>query len=408
MKDLILDIGMEGGGERIFRELHGGECRFIRKYSYMQFDLDDWKGGEEPVNSFEEFWQKFTTDPRWYRYHPTFVHHDFRPPVFTALQHINLEALHDNEKGLVDEWVRVSSEGKYTNDSDFKNQCRWHQSFYRSEILKVWFDEDINVLLKEDGEKGLNFYDGFGIRDRVKKIPFRKPFHCNLLRSEHLPYNLFIPLDQNQDFCKQVFNDLLGSTIIDRIIHDIEIEFAPQPREQYLNDYTAFDTYIEYKHIDESIGILGIEVKYTEGSYPLKAGSTEHRRMTNEFNKSKYKEITQLSGKFQLNDGDFDQLKLDRYRQVWRNHVLGESILLKMDSKYRHFHSLTLYPAGNIHFTEALREYKEGLLKPEFQDCVRGVTYEDFFRSCRKYCPNHQYHKWIEYLEKRYLLQTKS
>jgi len=287
-------------------------------------------------------------------------------------------------------------------DNNFKHKCREHQSKFRSEDLEA--DKDIydNMLLDEDGKRGLNFYGGFGIRDLVKEITFRKPFHCNLLRSEHIPYNFFIPLKQNKEFCKQVFNELLDG-IIDSILW-LKIEHAPKPKENYLDDHTAFDAYVEYQHSDGFKGILGIEVKYTELSYPLKDGSTEHQRMTKYFDKSKYKEITDKSGMFQLKPGDFDKLKKDRYRQVWRNHLLGESIIIEDSDDFKHFHSLTFYPSGNIHFTEVISEYKERFLKPEYQHRVQGITYEDFFQSCRKHCPNKQYGDWIEYLERRYLV----
>lgn len=283
----------------------------------------------------------------------------------------------------------------------FKEKCKEHQIKFRVEEITVDKDVFETMLRKEDGERGLNFYDGFGIRDLVRKIPFRKQFHCNLLRSEHIPYNFFTPLDQDKGCCKQVFNDLLGGGI--ESIRPIKIEYAPPPKENYLNDHTAFDAYIEYQHIDGSKGILGIEVKYTELSYPLKAGSTEHKRMTKYFDKSKHKEITDKSGMFQMKPGDFDELKKDRYRQVWRNHLLGESVILNDGDEFKHFHSLTFYPSGNSHFTEVIREYREKFLKPECQDGVQGITYEEFFQSCRKYCPKQEYRDWIEYLEKRYL-----
>lgn len=340
----------------------------------MQLDIDDWKTREEFLPSLNSFWEDFTKDLKWYRYHPRFVHKDYRSMVIQSLHGINLIEISAREIDSVDEWIEVLMEGKYSSDSQFKNQCRIHQSRFRANVLGVWFDEDINILKIVDGKSGLNFYDGFGIRKLVKKIQFRKPFHCNLLRSEHLPYNLFIPLDQNKDYGRLVFNDLLGE-IIDRILV-IEIEYAPKPKENYLDDHTSFDTYIQYHHTDGSLGILGIEVKYTEGSYPLKVGSTEHDRMTKTFNASKYKEITEQSGRFQLKEGDFDQLKLDRYRQVWRNHLLGESMLLEKDSKYHHFHSITIYPSGNTHFTDVILEYREVFLKPEVQEVVQGMTFD--------------------------------
>lgn len=69
-QELVLNFGMEGGGESIYRESENGELRFLRKYSYMQFDLDDWKTGEELIPSVESFWNEFANDPKWFRFHP--------------------------------------------------------------------------------------------------------------------------------------------------------------------------------------------------------------------------------------------------------------------------------------------------------------------------------------------------
>jgi hypothetical protein len=128
MQELGLDFGMEGGGERIYRESENGELRFLRKYNYMQFDLDDWKTGEELIPSVESFWNEFTNDPRWFRFHPMDVHEDYRPLVLKSLQNINLTTINDYEKDSVENWVRIIMEGKYGSDYPFKSQCRYHQS----------------------------------------------------------------------------------------------------------------------------------------------------------------------------------------------------------------------------------------------------------------------------------------
>ena len=145
-------------------------------------------------------------------------------------------------------------------------------------------------MTNESAKAGKNFYDGFSIFESVKQ---RYPnFYTNLysdtLRSEHIPFNFFIPFVNDLEFCKDVFNRLLGGCIksIDgtSIIdggQNIKIEFAPSPKQQYLNDGTSFDTYIEYTHVDNSKGVIGIEVKYTEKEYQLKEGSTEENTINN-------------------------------------------------------------------------------------------------------------------------------
>ena len=197
-----------------------------------------------------------------------------------------------------------------------------------------------------------------------------------------------------------MFNEILGG-IIDHII-EIKIEYPEDTHPEYLNDRTSFDTYIEYQHRDGSLGIIGIEVKYTEHSYPI--GNKEKLEMDNP--ESLYYQRSRESGVFL--DCDFTNLKTlvrDNYRQIWRNHLLGESIIIVENKKFNHFHSLTFYPEGNTHFNKVISEYQK-FLKPEHQERVQGVTYERFFDICRKHLPNDEYWRWLEYLERRYLLET--
>jgi hypothetical protein len=279
----------------------------------------------------------------------------------------------------------------------FKRRCKDHQSQYRSEVLMVKEDTYVNVIGDEDGfVNGLNFFSGLGVFSSVKnRYPyFRKPLYCNLLRSEHIPFNFFIPLEKDKEFGKKVFNEILGGII--QKITQIRIEYPEHTPTKYLEDRTSFDTFIEYQHIDGTIGILGIEVKYTEKSYPF-SGSTEKEKMDDP--DSIYYRRSKDSGVFVKDD--LTDLKQHKFRQIWRNHLLGESILIVDKPKYSHFHSLTLYPEGNTHFTHVLPKYLESL-KPEFRDRVQGVTYERFFEICRKHIPD-EYGKWLEYLERRYL-----
>ncbi len=104
-----------------------------------------------------------------------------------------------------------------------------------------------------------------------------------MLTSEHIPFNFFVPLYQNNDFCKIVFSELLEVNI--HSIDKIEIEYAPKPKENYLNDGTSFDTYIEYTSSDNSKGIIGIEVKYTENEYKLEANSKQEKDINDKSSK---------------------------------------------------------------------------------------------------------------------------
>ena len=258
-------------------------------------------------------------------------------------------------------------------------------------------------MTNKDGKEGKNYYNGFDI---LKAVYNRYPegFHykrdSNMLRSEHIPFNLFIPLKQNREFCKQIFSEILGN-IIDSI-DEVLIEHAPSPKEKYLDDGTSFDTYIEYTHTDNSKGIIGIEVKYTEREYKLKPESKEKIDVNNV--NSRYYEV---SKKRNLYLPEFmGELKKDEYRQIWRNHLLAESILLAdEEGKIKHAHSLIFYPKDNGHFAEVGKEYSEMLLDNK-DNKFRLVTFENFIENCRKYCPNNEFEKWINYLQERYIIQS--
>lgn len=100
---------------------------------------------------------------------------------------------------------------QYSKDDTFKAKARLHQSHYRSKHFKVDFDEYGNRLTKEDALKYLNFYPCLGVIETLKKRypKYSKGLYADMLRSEHIPFNLFAPLKQDLNFAKKVFNSTL-------------------------------------------------------------------------------------------------------------------------------------------------------------------------------------------------------
>ena len=284
-----------------------------------------------------------------------------------------------------------------TDPTGFLKRARLHQSKFRAETLNLDFDTYGNYLTKKDGEAGKNFYEGFGIFEAVKKYrKYNKPLYSNMLRSEHIPFNLFIPLNDNKTLGKEIFNEFFGGVI--QTIDRIEIEFAPAPKENYLNDGTSFDAYVEYTHIDNSKGIIGIEIKYTEKEYKLTKGSKQENDIKDKT--SKYYSVTERCGLYKPNSVEF--LPTDNFRQVWRNHILGESILLVDSDKFKHFTSLTIFPKENKHFIQTSKDYIDLLV--DNKNKFIPLTYEDFFAVCNKHCVGNDYENWLNYLTKRYIV----
>lgn len=289
---------------------------------------------------------------------------------------------------------------QYPKDDDFKAKARLHQSKYRSEILNVDFDEYGNRLTKAHAVNLLNFYPKLGVPETLKKRypKYSKGLYADMLRSEHIPFNVIAPLEQDLILAVKVFNQLLSSIEI-ASIERIEVEYAPSPALEYLNDRTSFDAYIEFKTSTNESGILGIEVKYTEHEYKLKKGSKEDSDINNP--DSPYNRISAEQNLF-VPDA-IPHLKSDMLRQIWRNHLLGESMLIHPQLDFKHFISIILYPCGNLHFEEAIPSYQSYLL-PEQKHKLQGITFETLFQSLNEFNTSPDFQVWIDYLIKRYIV----
>ena len=159
---------------------------------------------------------------------------------------------------------------EYNPDDKFKRWARALQFAYREDVLKDFNEYRVpQVLLSEKNANcGLIFYDGFRdlILSRVGNVATQ--LTANMLRSEHIPYNLFTPLETMSEIAADIFSKMIGVPI--KQIVSIKIEYAGRgDKSLYLNDRTSFDAFVEYLTPDDKRGGIGIEVKYTENEYPL-------------------------------------------------------------------------------------------------------------------------------------------
>lgn len=298
----------------------------------------------------------------------------------------------------------------------FMNNAR----LYQESIVRHWAKQFGNVriwderpghgvwLKDEYALKGLVFYEGF--RKEIMDL-----YHAgatkigmnllnNALRSEHIPYNLFFPMmkEENKEATKNFFNELLGTDAIVEVL-EVKIEYAPQPKYKYLNDGTSFDTFVLYRHQDGSKGGIGIEVKYTEREYPI--GETEYKNTHDEHGHVRlsehYERATRQSG-YYLPDSE-EKLVSDVLRQIWRNHILGASMV--QNGNIRHFVSMTVFPDANPHFHTASEEYRK-VLTEDGQASFFTITYEKMFETMTHHFRTDEQVKWINYLYHRYLFGT--
>jgi len=256
-----------------------------------------------------------------------------------------------------------------------------------------------NRLCTADALAGKNFFPWPGmlaaIEQRYGLADTKLTF--DMLRSEHIPFNFFVPLAEHAAMIPlaQEWSGIEVAAIL-----FIEIEWAPKPKARFLDDNTSFDAYVEYRAKDGSRGAIGVEVKFTEREYPW--GKTERMRMFDD--RSRYLTAHARSGIY--GTGSLELLRTPQFKQLWRNQLLGETMLQSPELGLEHFTSVLLYPKGNAHFVDVTHEYENLLVSVRPSATFHAVTFEDVIASCREHARTAQDREWAEYLAARYIVET--
>ena len=281
---------------------------------------------------------------------------------------------------------------QYKKDDFFKAAARLHQSKYRAWVLKADYSEYGNRLTDVDGRALMNYYDGLGVREvlRQRYPHYSKMRDADLLRSEHIPFNMLAPLVDRPELARMIISQAFGIEL--QRPYKVKLEWTPKPKEDYLNDMTSFDTYLQGTDINGELVGIGVEVKFTECGYAI--GKTEAENVKDL--DSAYWVITRESGIFSKDK--INELIEDDLRQIWRNHLLGLAMIKHNDISK--FVSLILYPSGNEHLKRALKRY-QAHLKDTARNSVRGCTFEHYIDCLQG---DSEIKKWKQYLIERYLI----
>ncbi|MDF2600581.1 MAG: hypothetical protein K0Q54_3404 [Methylobacterium brachiatum] len=155
----------------------------------------------------------------------------------------------------------------------------------------------------------------------------------NLLSSQALTLNLFIPLALDPARAAKVFRRLLPGFV--GTVTGIRFEHSPGRRgPDYFGDGTAFDLLIDIVTPEGEPAFVVIEVKYTEGA----GGPVPAPR-------PRYTETTRESGLYR--DPDAALLARPGFEQLRREHVLSQ--LMLRHGLYARGHFVLLGPAQNGH-----------------------------------------------------------
>ena len=250
-----------------------------------------------------------------------------------------------------------------------------------------------NRLTDSDAEALLNYYSKLNSRDvlRQRYPNYSRKRDADLLRSEHIPFNLLAPLNTDRETAVKIISEVWNISCVE--IQAIEIEYAPSPKDNDLNDGTAFDTYLKIMLANGNTCGIGIEVKYTEQAYPI--GKTESVNVHD--HNSLYWRTARASGVFK--NSDDRAFGSDEFRQIWRNHLLGLRMIQAGDVD--EFYSITLFPNGNSHFNHVIPEYISRL-QDEAKPYLIGCTFEKFISAIQGTV---EFEEWKQWLDQRYIIK---
>ena len=267
-------------------------------------------------------------------------------------------------------------------DTPFRSWCRLKQSLYReSQGWECGSGGNPprylgNYLTERDANEGKNFLDASIFEAAKERLsPMQREFKdvieeqrllSNMLTSQTLCFNLFLPQRKDLQFATAIWSRLLPDRIKEVI--DIKLEHSPGRGNAKLGtgDHSAFDALVEYVHRDGNLGFLAVETKYTE-SFSAEGNEPTERQI--ELSKS-----TALFCK-----ESWQQVQSMPTQQIWRTHLLAETM---RNAKYRHVTYVVLYAEGDTECSDLFPKYAEALKhhrKPN--ELFLSVTLESVARA---------------------------
>lgn len=248
---------------------------------------------------------------------------------------------------------------------------------WAEETLANYLTNNIRNVVREELDAAKHAASEHDEKGKV----FKRPRIFNdLLSSQPLCFNLFAELKVDMELATSVFRTMMP----DRIEKVTKILFEHSPgrgKVEYLGDGSAFDVFVEYDAVDGSAGFVGIEVKYHEN---LSEQPAKH--------KYRYTEVATFMGCFHT--AQMSHLREKPLQQIWRDHLLGGSMLVRGEYKCGSF--VFMYPAGNTCCREAVRDYRDCLSDSSTFD---AWTLEEFVSVLSQHTDG----AWVSELRKRYL-----
>ncbi|MDN5699486.1 MAG: hypothetical protein L0G85_04105 [Kocuria sp.] len=286
----------------------------------------------------------------------------------------------------------------------FVRRRRFHQSWYRAEILELPHYGSTearparpcgSVLTDSDAKMGNNFTS-----DAARKLYLQRrtegwglePIRCTkyLTSSQALSLNLFGPLIEDKTWAARSLSLVLGRTDID-VVHHIWIEYAPARRSKFLNDMTRLDAVVLLE-TNSGEELLAIEVKYADrfSSRRVSIDRAPYRKLATDT------ELWQDPG---------EVFATQSVNQLVRCHALAAALSIDWLEQTRQPTLLVLHHRedNNSHLT--VDRYKSHLTKANL---CQEASLDDFVRALAAASETDEQRSLVSAIHLRYLAEKQS
>jgi len=288
------------------------------------------------------------------------------------------------------------------SDNQFAARMRFHQSWYRRHVLDLPPGPNPaargavygNMLQPEDGMRGCNFLSeeihGFAEERLSQAQGMVEPnrLRNNLLSSQPMCFNLIAPLALDHTLASRLIAGLSGLPGGLRVT-DVKVEYAP-PREQHLNDRTAFDAWIEYERDEGVRGFVGVEAKLTEPFSQAEYAFAER------YARWRYQENWWWRNRAEETFSD------TRFNQLWRDHLLVFSILHQPEQVYQEGFCAVAYHEKDEACTRAIEAYRLQI-EPWAQPTLLDWPLGDMVGRWASLLQSRAQREWLQAFRLRYL-----
>ncbi len=290
---------------------------------------------------------------------------------------------------------------QYAQDNLLTSRMRKHQSWYRAHELHLPYGTGPgpndtnsygNMLTRVDGEAGRNFLtteifevaldrlaQGSGVVEKYRLLH-------NMLSSQPMCFNLFGPLVRDHELAKNLLATIVPENFSEVI--RVEIEWAPEPVTNYLNDHTAFDAFIEYWTEDGQLVGLGIETKLSEPFSQKAYDRPEYRRWMQHPDSP-------------WNPDSWNKVQAIELNQLWRDHLLAVALRFQPKSIYNCVRLMLVYHPEDMNSARNFLNYKNLLRNND--DSMFSLSIDQIVDRWLSVVEKDEHKKWLRSFRKRYI-----